>query len=61
MSQSSGIRQIVASYNLNLGISKSNAENLAANAAKTIDTYFCHNKFLLSFDEFLYKLHLRAD
>ena len=55
MSQSSAIAQIINTNNLNLRVNESYTENLAANAAKTINTNFCHNNFLLSFSRvFLY-------
>ena len=55
MSQSSAIAQIVNTNNLYLRVNESYTENLAANAAKTINTNFCHNNFLLSFSRvFLY-------
>ena len=48
VSQSLDVAKIVYCNNLNLRIVECNTENLAANAAKTINTYFCHNNFLLN-------------
>ena len=49
VSQSLDVAKIVDSNNLYFRIVECYTENLAADTAKTINTYFCHNNFLLNF------------
>ena len=48
VSQSGDVARIVDSNNLYFRIVECYTENLAADTAKTINTYFCHNNFLLN-------------
>ena len=48
VSQSGDVARIVDSNNLHFRIVECYTENLAADTAKTINTYFCHNNFLLN-------------